>query len=177
MTNIDLIDWTLQEALQLRSEEVSQRGTPSSLSRLLSVLEGDPVQPSRTEPTAQVTSFLSQPTTASFPTAGEAAAEETHTLDLPTAVIIDASPLTNYPVTEKPKSALLVAIVEPSIHTEQVLRDRAIALRWMLRDIKGNRLNRSPISQHDLQTMIDLGLVEVVRNEPMLTSVGLSAAI
>jgi hypothetical protein len=38
MTDIDLIDWTLQEAQQLRNEEVSDSGAPSSLSRLLSVL-------------------------------------------------------------------------------------------------------------------------------------------
>jgi hypothetical protein len=177
MTNIDLIDWTLQEALQLRSEEAGQRGTPSSLSRLLSVLEGNPVEPSRTEPTAQVISFRSQSTTVSFPTAGEAAAEETHTPDLPTAEITDGSPLANFPVTEKPKSPLFVAIMEPSIHTEQVLLDRAIALRWVLRDIRANRLSWSPVSQHDLRTIIDLGLVEIVRNEPVLTNAGLSAAI
>ena len=37
--------------------------------------------------------------------------------------------------TEAPKSVLLMAIVEPDIFTARVHRDRAVALRWVLRDI------------------------------------------
>jgi hypothetical protein len=112
------------------------------------------------------------------PPAGEAVAvEEVNAADLPAAAPVEEPSLAKPLATETPKSALLMAIIEPSIHADQVHRDRAIALRWVLRDIKANRLSWSPINQHDLQTMIDLGLVEIVRNEPVLTNAGLSAAI
>jgi hypothetical protein len=39
--------------------------------------------------------------------------------------------------------------------------ERAIALRWVLRDIKAKRLKLSPISESDLRTLIERGLIEV----------------
>jgi hypothetical protein len=50
--------------------------------------------------------------------------------------------------------------------------ERAIALRWTLRDIKGKRLNLSPVSDSDLSALIDLGLVEMQDDAPVLTSAG-----
>jgi hypothetical protein len=35
--------------------------------------------------------------------------------------------------------------------------ERAIALRWTLRDIKGKRLKLSPVSESDLSTLTNLG--------------------
>lgn len=178
MTNIDLIDWTLQEAQQLRSEEARYPEAPSSLSKLLSVLEGDHMGPRQNEPTAQAISVPHQSAPADHTTAGEPIAlEERHVPDLPVVAAVEEPRLETLPATEKSKSALLMAIIEPTIYTEQVYRERAIALRWTLRDIKANRLNWSPISQDDLQTLIDLGLVEIFRDEPVLTNAGLRAAI
>jgi hypothetical protein len=54
-------------------------------------------------------------------------------------------------------------------------RDRAIALRWVLRDIKGKRLKWSPVSQDDLQTLTQFGLVEMQNDVPVLTKTGVSA--
>jgi hypothetical protein len=96
---------------------------------------------------------------------------------LPVVAAVEDPRLETLPATEKSKSALLMAIIEPTIYTEQVYRERAIALRWKLRDIKANRLNWSPISQDDLQGLINLGLVEIFRDEPVLTNAGLRAAI
>ena len=79
--------------------------------------------------------------------------------------------------TEGPKSALLKAIVEPDIYTARVDRHRAIALRWVLRDIKNNRLKWWPVRQHDLRDLIDLGLVELRDNAPLLTNAGVNAII
>ena len=50
--------------------------------------------------------------------------------------------------------------------------DRAIRLRWMLRDIRGKRLKLSPVSPDDLRTLIDMGLVEMRDDVPVLTRDG-----
>jgi hypothetical protein len=39
--------------------------------------------------------------------------------------------------------------------------ERAIALRWILRDIKARRMKLSPVTDGDLRTLIGLGLVEM----------------
>ena len=53
--------------------------------------------------------------------------------------------------------------------------EKAIALRWALRDILGNRLKLSPVKDDDLQTLIDLGLVEIRDDSPVVTTAGLAA--
>ena len=53
--------------------------------------------------------------------------------------------------------------------------ERAIALRWSLRDILGNRLQLSPLRDDDLRTLIDLGLVEMRDDTPVVTQAGLAA--
>jgi len=53
--------------------------------------------------------------------------------------------------------------------------DRAITLRWTLRDIKAKRLKLSPVSDADLRTLIDLGLVEMRDDVPVLTNAGHAA--
>jgi hypothetical protein len=49
---------------------------------------------------------------------------------------------------------------------------RALILRWVLRDIKANRLKLSPVSEDDLSTLTGLGLVELRDNVPFLTEAG-----
>jgi hypothetical protein len=50
--------------------------------------------------------------------------------------------------------------------------DRAIRLRWMLRDIRGKRLKLSPVSPDDLTALIEMGLVEMQDDTPVLTRDG-----
>ena len=50
--------------------------------------------------------------------------------------------------------------------------DIAIHLRWVLRDIKANRTKLSPVSPDDLQTLIEMGLVEMRDELPLLTNEG-----
>ncbi len=50
--------------------------------------------------------------------------------------------------------------------------DQAIALRWTLRDIRSRRLKLMPASEHDLTTLIELGLIEMRQDMPMLTQAG-----
>jgi hypothetical protein len=53
--------------------------------------------------------------------------------------------------------------------------ERAIALRWTLRDIKAKRFMLLPVSETDLATLTDLRLVEMRNDVPVLTEAGLDA--
>ena len=50
--------------------------------------------------------------------------------------------------------------------------ERAIGLRWTLRDIQARRLKMSPGSDDDLRVLTDLGMIEVRDEGPVLTSAG-----
>jgi Mn-dependent DtxR family transcriptional regulator len=50
--------------------------------------------------------------------------------------------------------------------------ERAIGLRWTLRDIQARRLKLSPVSSEDLRVLTELGLIEVHDDEPVLTPAG-----
>lgn len=50
--------------------------------------------------------------------------------------------------------------------------DRAIALRWTLRDIQARRLRMSPVSDEDMRVLTELGMIEVRDDGPVLTQVG-----
>jgi hypothetical protein len=50
--------------------------------------------------------------------------------------------------------------------------DTAIHLRWVLRDIKGKRTKFSPVSPDDLRTLVEMGLVEMRDEVPVLTNEG-----
>jgi hypothetical protein len=53
--------------------------------------------------------------------------------------------------------------------------DKAIALRWALRDIAAKRLKLTPLKDDDLQTLVELGLVEMRDGAPVVTQNGLAA--
>ena len=50
--------------------------------------------------------------------------------------------------------------------------ERAIALRWTLRDIKAKRLKLSPVSADDLNMLTELGLIEMRDDVPVLSNAG-----
>ena len=51
--------------------------------------------------------------------------------------------------------------------------ERAIGLRWTLRDIQAGRLKLSPVSDEDLRELVELGLIELQDDdEPRLTPSG-----
>jgi hypothetical protein len=50
--------------------------------------------------------------------------------------------------------------------------DRAIHLRWALRDIKAKRTKSLPVRPDDLQTLIGMGLVEMRDEIPAVTNEG-----
>jgi hypothetical protein len=53
--------------------------------------------------------------------------------------------------------------------------EKAIALRWALRDIVAERTRLSPPKEDELQTLLDLGLVEMRDDQPVVTDAGLAA--
>ena len=50
--------------------------------------------------------------------------------------------------------------------------DTAIRLRWVMRDIRGKRTKMSPVSEHDLAMLMDLGFVEMREGILRLTGLG-----
>ena len=50
--------------------------------------------------------------------------------------------------------------------------ERAIALRWTLRDIKAKRTKLSPVNEDDLRVLMELGLLEMRDDGPALTNPG-----
>ena len=51
--------------------------------------------------------------------------------------------------------------------------DRVEALRWSLRDIQAKRLKLFPVSEEDLSELVDLGLIELRADSPVLTRTGM----
>jgi hypothetical protein len=181
MTEIELVDWTIQEGKQLKSERREPRDLDGGPSRDPSpgVLEPDHVGAGNPEErVAQIASAPSIQMAVEEPTSGQAVAvpEPDAASDLP-AVAQPASSTSAEARTEKPKSTLLMAIAAADIYTARADRDRAIALRWVLRDIKNNRLKWWPVNQHDLRDLIEMELVEMRDDAPVLTNAGVSAII
>ena len=52
--------------------------------------------------------------------------------------------------------------------------ERAIELRWTIRDIQTDRLTLMPASDDDLSVLTELGLVEIQDGVPVVTSAGIA---
>jgi hypothetical protein len=53
--------------------------------------------------------------------------------------------------------------------------EKAIALRWALRDIVAKRLKLTPVSEDDLRILTELGYVEMRDGTPVVTQAGRDA--
>jgi hypothetical protein len=184
MSDLNLVNWTLQVARQL-SPERPMRGE-SEVSplpgNLLEVLEGErgksdsqgiravsirSVQVAVNNPTAPPPSDIPEGSKA-----GTAADLQTYThAGPPVPPAVRAARMSH----ALPMSPLLKALVEPDIDTAPADRERAIMLRWVLRDINANRLRLSPVNERDLRDLIDMGLVEIRNDIPVLTNAGADA--
>ena len=65
-------------------------------------------------------------------------------------------------------------VVEPDLLAQRFDSARAIELRWVLRDIRSNRIKWSPPREADLNVLIELDLVTMRDGLPQLTASGLS---
>ena len=54
---------------------------------------------------------------------------------------------------------------------------QAIDLRWTLRDIRAKRFKLAPIDPANLQTLLEMGLVEMMDDQLVLTASGLDVVI
>ena len=68
-----------------------------------------------------------------------------------------------HPMTPKP---------EPHSSLAELDLEAAVRLRWVMRDIRANRLGMSPVSADDLATLVELGLVDTQGQLPILTAAG-----
>ncbi|MBR1190415.1 hypothetical protein JQ609_21010 [Bradyrhizobium sp. AUGA SZCCT0169] len=50
--------------------------------------------------------------------------------------------------------------------------EKAIGLRWTLRDIQARRLKMSPVSDEDMHVLTELGLIELRDEGPVVTEAG-----
>ena len=175
MTNLDLIDWTMQEARQIRPEHRTHSAVDGSFDGLLEALK-ERLKPNTDDTISQIASAPSiqladeSPTEQSF--SEVVAPPEPDIVSNLSALTPAARPADGWVDAEM--SNLLKAIVKPDIYTARADRGRAIALRWVLREIKSNRLKWSPINQHDLRILTIMGLVEMRDDAPVLTNAGVS---
>jgi len=107
----------------------------------------------------------------------------------------ESTPSVDRPIAEKAASETVVS--EPAVEEENAARvydqptpasqgmaeqtnspwarldlDTAIRLRWALRDIKAKRTKLTPVSPGDLKTLVEMGLVEMRDDAPLLTNEG-----
>jgi hypothetical protein len=178
MTNLDLIDWTMQEARQIRPEHHAPTAVDGSFDRLMEALKGR-LEPNTDDTISQVANAPSiqladeSPTEQSFSEI-VAPPEPEIVFDLP--VPTPAAPLAGG-WADAEMSNLRKAIVEPDIYAAPADRNRAIDLRWVLRDIKSDRLEWSPVNPHDLRILTIMGLVEMRDDAPVLTNAGVSVIL
>jgi hypothetical protein len=181
MTDINLVDWTIQEAQHLKAEkrEPADFNDKSSLGKLLAVLEREPAGRTAAEgPDALIATSIRlavEEPVARLPSETVAAAEPVAVSDRPAAAPAASAISSAEALTAEPNSALLMAIVEPDIYTARADRDRAVALRWVLRDIKNDRLKGCPVNEIDLRNLMEIGLVEMRNDTPVLTNAGVNA--
>jgi hypothetical protein len=150
MTNSDLIDWAMQEARQLRPDLRTPGPDDGSFDRLVSALK-ERLKPNTDDTISQIASAPS------IQLADESPTEQSFSEIVAPPELEIVSNLPALAPTPRPAdgwvdaemSNLLEAIVEPDIYTARADRNRAIDLRWALRDIRGNRLNWSPVNPHD----------------------------
>ena len=179
MPKLDLVNWTVREARQL-SPEHHRHSEIEGSSSLSSILLGEGERGEPNSEGIRATNVHSVQLTVVNPIASppselaEGRKPDTAS-DLPADT--QAAPSAPADGQASPMSSLLKAIVEPDIYTAPADRERAIILRWVLRDIKANRLKLSPVDQCDLLELIEMGLVEMRNDVPVLTDAGVNAIL
>jgi hypothetical protein len=181
VTDIELINWTIWEAKLLKAERPGPRDLDPipSLDHLLAWPEGD-LSGSPTEPVDSVSKSAPIHSTAEaapvVPPSNDAATAPHPKAASYSPVTVSVSCSISADVrTEEPKPLVSAEIFKPDLPAAAVESDRMIVLRWVLRDIRSNRLKWWPIKQHDLLILIEMGLVEMPDGVSVLTNKGARA--
>jgi hypothetical protein len=91
---------------------------------------------------------------------------------------IGPNPLRDEPVVETLREVLdqtqkpTAVLTQPMLQLSDLDLDRAIRLRWTLRDIRANRTILSPVGPQDLRILLEMGLIEMRGDVAVLTSSG-----
>jgi hypothetical protein len=85
---------------------------------------------------------------------------------------IDIGPAKPESTAATPPAEVEPTTVQPFSPLAGLDLDTAICLRWALRDIKAKRTKLAPVSPEDLRTLIEVGLVEMRDDVPVLTNEG-----
>jgi hypothetical protein len=96
----------------------------------------------------------------------------------PTPSLTEAAPAENNEAPPAEDNEAPVAESETAVRGDPFARltlDRAISLRWTLRDILAKRTKFLPVADADLKSLLDMGLVEMHDGEPALTAAGVAA--
>jgi hypothetical protein len=125
MTNLDLIDWTMQEARQLSPEHRTHSEVDGSFDRLQEALK-ERLNPNTNDTISQIASAPSIQLADESPTEHSFSEVVAPTSNFP-APTPAASPAAGWVDAEM--SNLLKAIIKPDIYTAQADRNRAIDLR------------------------------------------------
>jgi hypothetical protein len=179
VTDIHLINWTIEATRLLKAEQPQPSDVGPiipSLDQILIWPDGDPSgRPAESVDSIAKSTPIQSPSETShvLPPSNDAEAatkpKATSYSPVPVSVAFSISADVR---TEEPKAILATLVIEPDIHSTAVDRDRMIALRWALRDIRSCRLKWSPVNQHDLGTLIEKGYIEMRGGTPVLTNDG-----
>jgi hypothetical protein len=71
-----------------------------------------------------------------------------------------------------PRQKPAATLAQPTLQLTDLDLDRAIRLRWTLRDIRAKRTILSPVSSHDLTILLEMGLIEIRGDDHVLTNKG-----
>ena len=187
VTEVDLVVQTLANIKELKAEEPKKTAEEAlSAGAVLlfgevgssptpinppTVIESSNVQPVESQPVEEL------PVAASPEPVAEPKLEATEQ-NVPSpegsASAIEVGQAT-IPFQYAPNEALKKAILDPDIYTDKTDRSRAIDLRWVLRDIRAKRTAWWPVGDRDLRVLIEMGLVEMREDVPVLTTLGLDA--
>jgi hypothetical protein len=171
VTEIHLVDWTVEEARLLAAERIQARDEVRipSLDEILIWPKSDPPIPtvaaSKTAPTVPQSTYDGVVT---VPKDGPSSPVLV-SVSFSISTDIQNQPSASFGATTASKSPLPA---KPDTPVMVLDRDRMIGLRWVLRDIKGKRLRLFPISQDDLQTLTAMGLVETRDGNLIVTREG-----
>jgi len=180
MKHFDLINWTIQKVMRLRPAErqtVGASNGPSSTDNTIEVFEPERANLSTVKkkqiPGAPGIQTMAEQA-ATFPSHHVVVAPNPAGAERSPAVVSVASSISAETWLTEPNSNLLKTIAAP---TKQIHRARLIELRWVLGEIKSDRLKWCPVSPHDLQMLIEMALVEMRGEIPRLTNAGIDAII
>ena len=180
MSKLNLLNWTMREARELSPEHHMHseiEGAPPSFDDVLK--KGERGEPSsegiRAIDVRSVQLTVSSPAAPS-PSYIPEVPDHVASFNLPNYAE-SAAPSVPAETPTVPMSPLLKAIVDLHSYSASADRERAIVLRWVLRDIKANRLKLSPIDPLDLRDLFTMGLVEMRNDAPVLTNAGGDAIV